>query len=203
MFDYINGTLADKSLSDNSTATLDVNGVGYLIYVSQKDFDRLPQINSSIKLFTILIHKEDSMTIYGFLTKDARNIFKILISVSGVGPKMALQLLNAFEPDELSSLVANSDYKSLMKTKGVGQKLAQKIILELKDKFSNFIVVENINSFDVNNQSFEDAKNVLISFGYSQNEINDALSFASKHVSSSSNEEDLLKFSLQFLSQEL
>ena len=202
MFDYLNGLLTDKLLDDNSSATIDINGVGYLLSISQKDFNNLPDINTNVKLFTILVHKEDVMMLYGFLNKNARDIFKILTSVSGVGPKMALQLLNEFEPDELISIVADENHKELTRTKGVGSKLAQKIILELKGKFKDVIISPSNNSKSIiSTPSVEDAKNVLISFGYEQEEISNAINYALGFVHKDDDAEDLLKFALKFLSE--
>lgn len=204
MFDYINGLLTDKILDDNSYATIDINGIGYLISISQKDFNNLPDLNENVKLFTILVHKEDVMMLYGFLKKDSRNIFKILTSVSGVGPKMALQILNEFEPDEIISIVAEENFKELTKSKGVGTKLAQKIILELKGKFKNVIILPSANSKSItSSQSIDDAKNVLISFGYEAEEISDAINYALGFVHKDDDAEDILKFALKFLSKEM
>ncbi|MBR1753749.1 Holliday junction branch migration protein RuvA [bacterium] len=204
MFDYLNGILTDKILDDNSSATIDINGVGYLVAISQRDFNCLPDINESVKLFTILVHKEDVMMLYGFLNKDARNIFKILTSVSGVGPKMAIQLLNEFDPAEIISIVTAENHKELTRTKGVGAKLAQKIVLELKDKFKDCIVSPATNKVVTQtSQSLDDAKNVLISFGYEQEEISDALNYALDFVHKDDDAEDILKFALKFLSKEL
>lgn len=202
MFDYFNGILTDKSLSDNPSVTIDITGIGYLIYISQKDFNNLPEINSPCKIFTVLAHKEDSMTLYGFLKKEAKNIFKTLTSVSGVGPKMAMQILNAFEPAEIISFVVNNDYKALTQSKGVGPKLAQKIILELKDKFKDYKV--NLqNSSEVSSQLSDEAAAVLTSFGYNNEEIKKALNYASQFVQNSSETEDILRFALKFLSENL
>ena len=198
MFDYFNGILTDKIFCDTPTATIDISGVGYSLFISQKDFNNLPDINSPCKIFAHLIHKEDSMTLYGFLEKESREIFKTLISVSGVGPKMGMQILNAFTPSELSVIVSSGDYKSLTQSKGVGPKLAQKIILELKDKFKD-VILDATTPSNHTSQTIDEAKNVLSSFGYEPDEIKKAIDYALKHANDET--EDILKFALKFLSE--
>ena len=137
MFDYFKGILTSKSQQQKGFYyTVEVGGIGYLFEVTQSDFSK-KDVEDEIKIFSVLIHREDSMTLCGFLTKEARDIFNVLTSVSGVGAKMALGLLNEFEVSDLIYLVINENTKELTKAKGVGAKLAQKIILELKDKFIN------------------------------------------------------------------
>ena len=101
---------------------------------SERDFAKSDSLDSEHKFYTSLIHREDSMSLYGFFNKESRDIFQILLSVSGVGAKMALALLNECEVCDLISFVIDGNFKELTRAKGVGPKLAQKIILELKDK---------------------------------------------------------------------
>lgn len=200
MFDYFNGILTDKIFCDSPTATIDISGVGYYFFISQKDFNNLPDINSPCKIFAHLIHKEDSMTLYGFLEKESREIFKTLISVSGVGPKMGMQILNAFNPSELSVIVSSGDYKSLTQSKGVGPKLAQKIILELKDKFKD-VIIDATTPSNHTSQTIDEAKNVLSSFGYEAEEIKKAIEYAMQYVKPNDETEEILKFALKYLSE--
>lgn len=204
MFDYIKGQLAGKvQTSKGAFLTLEVAGIGYLIEITQRTILKLGEVNSDLKIFTVLLHKEDNMSLCGFLHKEDRDIFKILISVSGVGPKMALTLLDEFEGCELISLVIKGDYKELTRAKGVGPKLAQKIILELKDKLMNFQTspINIDDSFEVKDeQALQDAQSVLISLGYEREEIKKAISSALKFTKSTDNAEDILKESLKFLS---
>ena len=207
MFDYIKGLLAHKNINmgnRGNTLTVETNGIGYLADITSRDASRLPQIGSEIKVYTILLHREDNMSLCGFLQKEDRDIFKILTSVSGVGPKMALLLLDEFESYELISLVIKGDYKELTRAKGVGPKLAQKIILELKDKLINLqnelpiSISDNIEIKD--EQAVKDAQTVLISLGYEREEIKKAITKAMTFVKNQSNAEDILKETLQILS---
>ena len=130
MYDYIKGSLTNKSNSSKGTyVTVETSGIGYLLEVTTRDFSQMP--DGDIKIYTVLLHREDKMSFCGFLHKEDRDIFNILTSVSGVGSKMALTLLDEFESSELIGFVIEGNYKELTRAKGVGPKLAQKIILEL------------------------------------------------------------------------
>lgn len=202
MFDYIKGILAHKGINDISL-TIEVNGIGYLVNVTGRDFAKASEKGSEIKIYTVLLHREDSMSLCGFLQKEDRDIFKVLTSVSGVGPKMALTLLNEFESYELIPLVVKGDFKQLTRAKGVGPKLAQKIILELKDKLINFKNSAPISiSDDVevkDEQAIQDAQSVLTSLGYEREEIKKAVSKAMTFVKTQ-NAEEILKEALRLLS---
>ena len=202
MYDYIKGILANKS---NATKgfwiTIEVsNGVGFLLEITERDFNKVAQ-NDELKIYTVLIHREDKMSLCGFLQREDRDIFNILTSVSGVGSKMALTLLDEFQSAELIGFVIKGEYKELTRAKGVGPKLAQKIILELKDKLMNYQDVEPITVSTIqNNQNVEDAITVLTSFGYEKNEIKTAISKAVTLVKENATAEDILKESLKVLS---
>lgn len=204
MFDYIKGILAYKNNSNNISLTIEVGGIGYSIKITARDFSKLESIGREVKVYTVLLHREDSMALCGFLQKEDRDIFKILTSVSGVGPKMALMLLDEFESCELISLVIKGNFKELTRAKGVGPKLAQKIILELKDKLINLqntmpvSISENIEIKD--EQAVQDAQTVLVSLGYEREEIKKAISNALSSVKNPSNAEEILKESLKILS---
>lgn len=204
MFDYIKGSLAHKTEINNISLTVDVNGVGYLMQITSRDFSRLGQTGSEVKVYTVLLHREDSMSLCGFLQREDRDIFKILTSVSGVGPKMAMMLLDEFESFELISLVIRGEFKELTRAKGVGPKLAQKIILELKDKLINLQNTLPITlTADVevkDEQAVQDAQTVLISLGYEREEIKKAISKAMTFVKDASNAEDILRETLKILS---
>lgn len=207
MFDYIKGILAYKTGVKGTFLTIETNGIGYLVEITARDFSVLGETGSDIKIYTILLHKEDNMSLCGFLQKEDRDIFKILTSVSGVGPKMALMLLDEFESCELISLVIKGDYKELTRAKGVGPKLAQKIIIELKDKLINLqnaLPISLSSEIKIQGaqgeQAIQDAQTVLISLGYEREEIKKALSNAMAFVKNQANAEEILKESLKILS---
>lgn len=202
MYDYIKGIAAGKTnTSKGCFVTVEAGNIGYLAEITARDFNELPK--DEVKIYTVLIHREDKMSLCGFLRKEDRDIFNILTSVSGVGSKMALTLLDEFQASELIGFVIEGNYKELTRAKGVGQKLAQKIILELKDKLMNYNKNEPIviSSPKVqNSQAVEDAQAVLISLGYERDEIKNAMSKAVAMLKENAAAEDILKQTLQILS---
>lgn len=200
MFDYIKGELTAKYQNKKTCYfTVENSGIGYLFEVSSKDYFK-KNVNENVKIFTVLIHREDSMNLCGFLNKEARDIFNILVSVSGVGSKMALCLLNEFEVSDLIYFVINENSKELTRAKGVGVKLAQKIILELKDKLINLdTTIQTVKSVDMPDGT-EDIQNILISLGYGEEEISKAINQAISTGKKVKDNEDFLRATLQILS---
>lgn len=205
MYDYIKGILANKTSSSKGFfATVETGGgVGYLMELTARDYSELCELEEKTKLYTVLIHREDKMSLCGFVRREDRDIFNILTSVSGVGSKMALTLLDEFPSSELIGFVIDGNYKELTRAKGVGPKLAQKIILELKDKLMNFKEAEpiRIQSAKVqNSQAIDDAQMVLVSLGYEKDEIKSAMSKAVAIVNENATAEEILKETLRILS---
>lgn len=201
MFDYFRGLITDKKRTSKGTfITIEVSGTGYLLEVTEHDFMQFSvDENNSVKAYVLLAHREDAMSLYGFSNKETRDIFQILLSVSGVGAKMAIALLNEFDACDLISLVIDGDFKELTKAKGVGPKLAQKIILELKDKLMKTELPRN-NSSLPQSQAINDTQAVLLSLGYEDKEIEDALKKVMPTVEDSSNSEEILRKALTCLS---
>ena len=204
MYDYIKGIVAGKTnTSKGCFVTVEVAGIGYLAEVTPRTYAEIPNLDDELKLYTVLIHREDKMSLCGFLHREDRDIFNILISVSGVGTKMALTLLDEFDSSELIGLVIEGSYKALTSAKGVGQKLAQKIILELKDKLVSFKNSEPIEISNVtlkNGQVMEDAQAVLLSLGYEREEIKNAMQKSLAVLGNAPSAEEVLKQTLQVLS---
>ncbi len=205
MYDYIKGVLTNKSSGTKGyTVTIEAGGgVGYLMEITARDYGELPLPDEKAKLYTVLIHREDKMSLCGFIRREDRDIFNILTSVSGVGSKMALTLLDGFTSSELIGFVIEGNYKELTRAKGVGVKLAQKIILELKDRLMNYKETEPIRipaASVQSSQAVEDARMVLVSLGYEKNEIKSAISKAVMLVEDNSSAEEILKETLKILS---
>ena len=201
MYDYFKGYITDKRKSSKGTfLTIEVSDTGYLLEVTERDFiDSGISESEKKKIYVSLIHREDAMALYGFMNKETRDIFQILLSVSGVGAKMALALLNEFDACDLISFVIDGNFKELTRAKGVGPKLAQKIILELKDKLMKTElpkVSENLPQ----NQAITDAQSIMLSLGYDNKEIDDALSKVISTVEDSNNPEEILRKALTCLS---
>lgn len=131
MISYIKGELVE--LTENAIV-LDHDGMGFLIMMPASILSKLPAIGSELKVHTYLYVKEDALDLYGFLTKDDLKVFRLLITVSGIGPKGALAILSTMSPDDLRFAVLAGDSKTISKAPGIGSKTAQKLIIELKDK---------------------------------------------------------------------
>lgn len=201
MFDYLKGVLADKKKTSKGLfVTIEAAGVGYLLETTERDYISC-QIDEKLvqKIYVSLIHKEDLMCLYGFLNKETRDIFQILLSVSGVGAKMALALLNEFDACDLISLLINGNFKELTRAKGVGPKLAQKIILELKDKLMKVELPKSVTELP-HSQIIDDTQAVLFSLGYEEKEIEDTLSKILPEIKDTSSPEDIIRKALTCLS---
>lgn len=201
MFDYIKGELVFKG---EDSIVVENNGVGYSFLSNERIISLLPEIGENVKIYTKLIHREDSMFLVGFKNKEDRVIFDILTSVSGIGTKVGLVLLSEFSGSELIDYVISEDYKSISRAKGVGVKLAQKIIIELKDKLTNKktnteIIKGKFEETNISNEIISDVQTILQSLGYNRDEYMKAIEFAIKK-SNVKTSEDILKEALSMLS---
>ena len=133
MISYIRGKL---TAIEEDKVIVDVGGVGYGIFLSHQAMSLLPQTGNEVKLHTYLNVKEDAMQLFGFLTRDDLNVFKLLIGVSGIGPKGGQSILSVLSPDDLRFAVMAGDVKAISSAPGIGKKTAEKLIIELKDKLS-------------------------------------------------------------------
>ncbi len=133
MLAYIKGELTELS---EDGIVVEAGGMGYAIRVPASVLPQLPALGSLVKIYTHLQVREDGVGLFGFLTRDDLEVFRLLLSVSGIGPKGALNILSVLTPDELRFAVLSEDVKTLSLAPGLGKKTSQKVILELKDKFS-------------------------------------------------------------------
>ena len=174
MFYYLNGTL---SHIDPPIAVIDVSGVGYAVHSSLNSLARA-NVGDKVKFYTYLHVREDIMDLYGFLDLEELNFFKLLISVSGVGPKAALSILSAVTPDQLTLAISTEDEKPLLAASGVGKKMAQKVILELRDKVSKDVIstAKGVSSIPMaKNDNLSEATAALIALGYTRGEVDSVL----------------------------
>ena len=173
--------------------------MGYKIYTSNTTLARV-QNHQEMTVYTYLNVKEDALDLYGFATEEELSTFKMLLSVSGVGPKAALAVLSALTPTEFAMSVATQDAQSITRAQGVGKKLAEKIIVELKDKLKGVdlreIAGDVPQTVSVSNDVLQEAVNALMVLGYSAYEARQAVKF----VSSKSNQlEEIIKLALKEL----
>jgi Holliday junction DNA helicase RuvA len=137
VYAFIEGTLQERS----SVVVVDVQGVGYELNVGERQRLSLPAPGERVRLYTHLVVREDEMTLYGFLSLDEREVFRALLSVNGVGPKVALSVLGSEQSDEVLRGIRRGDPKPLLSVKGIGKKIAERVVLELEDKAAAWAVV--------------------------------------------------------------
>ena len=191
MFYYIKGTLV---YTDLSSAVIDTGGVAYKMTVSTSTLQQISYLKNDVRLYTYMAVREDAVDLFGFYTLEELSLFKLLITVSGVGPKAAMGVLSAFTPERFAIVVGSEDVKALSKANGVGAKTAARIILELKDK----VAKEMTSSKSLPVQAggdFADAQNALMVLGYTKAEAVKALSGVSPTLSL----EDMIKEALKKL----
>lgn len=178
MFNYISGTVAEL---EPNLAVLDCGGVGFALNVSLYTVQSI-KLGEKTKLYTHESIKEDAFDLYGFSSKAEKRCFELLIGVNGVGPKAAMAILSTTSPDGLISAVLNGNEKAITAAAGVGKKLAQRVLLELKDKVGKIDGVSSITQTDFpavttmgTDKNLADATAGLLVLGYGQAEINQAL----------------------------
>lgn len=162
MYAYLTGTL---SHSDPHYVVIDVGGIGFEVFISIAAFEKLPQLGSEVKMYTAFIVREDSQKLYGFLAREEKELFYLLCDISGVGPRIAMSILGHLSFESLHSAVEHGDVKSISKVPGVGKKMAERLILELKGK-SLFTNSDAISLSPSKGGPIGDAINALINLGY-------------------------------------
>ena len=178
MISYIRGELA-VVLEDR--VVIDVGGIGYGIHMSGQAISSLPAVGSEVKIHTYMNVKEDAMQLFGFLTRDDLEVFKLVIGVSGIGPKGGLNILSQLTPDDLRFAVAANDVKAISAAPGVGKKTAEKLILELRDKLSMEDALEHgalsgpAEGYGQGGEPQSDAVQALVALGYGSTEARKAV----------------------------
>ncbi|HVL65517.1 MAG TPA: Holliday junction branch migration protein RuvA [Actinomycetota bacterium] len=168
MIAFLDGALAAKGADG---CFLEVNGVGYRVACSGTTLASLPEVGARVRLWTHMHVREDAMSLFGFATEAEQALFEALISVSGVGPKVALQMCSAFTPESFRRAVATDDVASLSSVPGVGKKTAQRIVLELKER----LALPDLQVVGAAPAALAQARSALENLGYSPAEIRAAL----------------------------
>ena len=191
----LKGILVNKNPSE---AIIDVNGVGYLCFISNNTYDGLPLRGGEVSLLIYHQISENSQNLYGFSDEVEKDMFLMLISVSGIGPKTGINLLSSVSPNEFKRRLVAGEVELLSALPGIGPKTARRIIVELKDKLvsysDNNMPIEN----SENSESYQDAYDALKSLGFNVNEINKCLS-ALAESNIDFNTQDLIKEALKVL----
>lgn len=203
MISYIRGELAAVQ---EQKAIVEAGGIGYGIYMSQQTLSMLPAVGEEVKIHTYLNVREDAMQLYGFLTDEDLQVFRLLIGVSGIGPKGGLGILSALGPDDLRFAIASNDVKAIQVAPGIGKKTAEKLILELKDKLKLEDALENAanavqNTADTSagmaNEMTGEAVQALVALGYGNTEALKAV--RQVEITEEMSVEDVLRQSLKYM----
>ncbi|GEO03815.1 Holliday junction ATP-dependent DNA helicase RuvA [Adhaeribacter aerolatus] len=194
MIAYIDGKLTHK---DPTFVIIDVNGVGYQIKISLNTYSKLTE-GERCKLHTFLHIKEDAHTLYGFSELAEKTVFLHLISISGVGPGTGLMIVSSLTVSEIAQAITREDVRTIQNVKGIGAKTAQRIILELKDKFKKEAFSDGVNNTPVShNTNREEALSALITLGFARNVAEKTLDSIIKRDGSHLSVEALIKLALK------
>ena len=198
MITFLHGKLVEALPTH---VTVDVNGVGYEALIPLSSYGRLPQPGQAVTLLTQLVVREDAHTLYGFMTPDERDLFRLLVhNVSGIGPKIALNILSGISVAAFRGAVAGSDVKALSQISGVGKKTAERIIVELKDKIGMAGAWEAASAkrgLSADEQKLNDAVLALIALGFKQVEAHDAVRQAQAALGPQASVENIVRACLK------
>lgn len=170
MFAFLKGSLIEVRAQK---IILDVNGIGYEIYIPASVLTRLPQLGSAVLLHTCFVVRENSQALYGFLSHHEKEMFEVLINVSGIGPKLGLSIIGHLPLDVIQEAISRNDIVTISKVPGIGKKMAEKLIVELRDKLPG-LFSSNPSDYSVSipldsrSQVIQDAMSALTNLGYSQ-----------------------------------
>lgn len=178
MFAYIKGTVEAKG---SDSVIVEAGGIGYRIFTALSTINNIGQIGTQVKVYTHYHVREDLVALYGFFTMEELGMFEMLITVSGVGPKAAISMISTLSPSRFALAVISQDTKSLTKAQGIGPKMAQRIILELKDKISKEqLTANNIGNCDDieigGDSALSEAVSALMVLGYNSFEASNSVS---------------------------
>ncbi len=177
MISYLEGKILDKN---EKFFVVDVSGVGYKIFSHSGILEKIPENGQNVKIWTHLYVREDAMDLYGFLNKEELEFFEILISISGIGPRSALGILEVAPVSSLKQAIVSEDETFFTKVSGIGRKTAQRLILELKSKLAKTVVLEKGGSFKEMGDAFE----ALVTLGYKQSDARRVLNELPKDIKS-------------------
>ena len=189
MYNYLQGILAEK---DMNFIVVDVNGVGYELTIALSTFHQLPDIGNEVRIYAYLYVREDILKNYGFLTKEEKRFFMLLISISGLGPKVALSILSSVNIPDFKQAILEENIGFITKIPGIGKKSAERIILEIKSKLKELpdIKTTGLSQTVKSSNLDEDVVFALVGLGYKQSEAKDAFSRLSQA-------EDVSNFNLE------
>ena len=189
MYEYLEGAL-QAVLSD--ALVLDIGGIGFLVHTSKTCAARCAPMGQKLKLYVDLVIREDAHTLYGFSSTQERDFFRLLQQVSGIGPKVALNILSHAPVSELAATLFHKDAKTLSSVPGIGKKLAERLIVELHEKIGDLVTVSSRSSLPAAN----DAIQALQTLGFSAAEARSAIASAQKELPNAKSVEQLIQYAL-------
>lgn len=201
MIAHLSGAVA--RIEANSVV-LDVNGVGYRVFVPLTVLASLPEVGGKTTLYTAMAVREDDISLYGFRTHEELQVFQIVTSVTGVGPKVGLSMLSVHEAGELARAISSNDTRALTKAPGVGPKLAQRVCLELGERMAEFAFTQRVESLTggqtpQENAVFEDVVEALVNLGYSRPDSRKAAERVMSNATDKTNTAGLMREALNLL----
>ncbi len=195
MISRITGRLAEKN---PTSVVVEVNGVGYEVSVPLSTSDAIGKVNDDVSLYTVLIMREDDLQLYGFATEDERNLFKLLISVSGIGPRTAQSLLSSATAADIYDFISTSNSQALMAIPGIGRKTAERVVLELRDKILRLRMDVEGEKIEGGDEIRSEAVGALLALGYSRVQCERAIREVLRRDSSSGRSvEELVRAALR------
>jgi len=201
MIALISGKIASKSISN---VIIDVQGVGYRVFIPLTTFYELPETGEMITLHVHTNVKEDAINLFGFYTTQERDLFQMMISVSGIGPKMSMNILSGIPAQELLVAISDGNVNKLTRIPGVGKKMAERLVLELKEKVIKKMMLEELPQASAQNRLddmiAEDVVSALVNLGYKSNVAKDALDKAIRSSDGEMVMDQLLKKTLKIIS---
>ena len=200
MLSYLKGKLAEKNPTN---ITIDINGIGFNIIIPISSYDRLGNLGEDAEILTYLHVREDALILFGFVTREEKELFEMLLSVSGIGPKLAIGILSGVSVDEFKNYIYNKNLSALTSISGIGKKTAERLVVELFDKVSKQIVLKETRpaqiteNYEIRNQAVQ----ALCTLGYARNLAEKSVSSVLFAASESLALEEIIKRALKIISK--
>lgn len=201
MYAYLKGVLVSANASQ---VIVDINGIGYVLFIPHRVLEQLPFIGQPVQFYTTFVVREFAHSLYGFINEHERDVFEVLMNITGIGPKLALSLIGHLTLPALQEAIAVQDLRTLCKVPGVGKKTAERLIVELKDKLAHLLQFDMtdyaaVKMKDPKNQNLQDAILALINLGYTQSVAQKAVKQSLKELSEEADLAGLITMSLKYI----
>lgn len=200
MIALLSGKIAYKGVSH---IVVEVQGIGYRVFIPLTTFYELPEMGETVTLHIHTSVRDDAINLFGFYSRQERELFQLMISVSGIGPKVAMNILSGISSSELLEAISAGNLARLVTIPGIGKKMAERLILELREKVKKKISMEAAGAADakrkINDEMMEDVLSALVNLGYKTNAARDALTKAASDAGDQLVMDQLLKKTLQIL----